>query len=205
MVVNNLGNVAQAMGEFEEARSYYQQCSRLFLSQNHMHGASTMLANAGRLATKQGDFAGAMALLQESLKLKREIGDVRGTAVALAGLADAAVSAQNPAPARQYLHEALTLATKSSDVPIILEIFAIASRYFHLQGQMQPAACFHAFILHHPATSEEVKQQAQKNKIHTPDTCDCHSENVANDTFLAIEKMTQKLLDLLETSPTKSR
>jgi len=204
MVVNNLGNTAQAMGDFHEARDYYQQCSRLFLSQNHMHGASTTLANAGRLAAKQGDFAGAMALLQESLKLKREIGDVRGTAVALAGLADAAVSANNPDAACQYLQEALTFATQSSDVTVTLEIFAIASRYFYLQGQMQPAAHFHAYILHHPATSEEVKQQAKKDKIRCPDASDCQPENMENDNLPAIEKMAQKLLDLLETTPVKS-
>ncbi|GAB4264722.1 MAG: BTAD domain-containing putative transcriptional regulator [Candidatus Promineifilaceae bacterium] len=204
MVVNNLGNTAQAMGEFEEARNYYQQCSRLFLSQNHIYGASTTLANAGRLATKQGDFAEAAALLQESLELKRKIGDVRGTAIALAGLADAAVSAHKPDVARPYLLEALTFATQSSDTTVTLEIFAISSRYFYLQGQTQLAAHFHAFILHHPATPEEVKQQATKAQNSTPDLRSSQAVNGKEGNFPPLEKMTQKLLDLLETKPAET-
>ncbi|NKQ35308.1 MAG: tetratricopeptide repeat protein [Chloroflexi bacterium] len=162
IALHNLGNLAQATGDYETSRNYYQQSAALFQANDYTQGAATASSNAGRLALQTGDFAEAERLLAEALRLKEQINDKRGMAVALVGLGAVAAETAELPQARAYLARGLALAQESGDVKLLLEGIVVTAVYAHRLGQPETAAELIAFVLNHPATAQEVRQQAEK-------------------------------------------
>ena len=108
------------------------------------------------------DYAAAEKLLVEALQLKEQINDERGMAVALVGLAAVAIETGELAQAQDYLARGLALAQKSGDVKLVLEGMVGTAVYTHHRHQPETAAALIAFVLNHPATAQEVRQQAEK-------------------------------------------
>ena len=169
MTLNNLGNLAQASGDFSAAHDYYLTCSRLFQMHDHVHGAATTLANAGRLARKLGNLDEATDLLQQSLTLKRQIQDSRGVAVALIGLADVAAASGASRNACACLAEGMAVAQQVGEVKLMLEALAV---WGSLRLQDEPEAVagarLLAFVAAHPATAQEVRDQANQSFASLP-------------------------------------
>ena len=162
MALHNLGNLAQATQDFDRAQMLYQQCGALFKTHNHVHGMATTSANAGRLALQMSEFEAAQQLLSEALALKEQINDERGMAVALVGLGAVAAATGELAQARQHLAQGLALAQKSGDVKLMLEGVVVTAVYAKNGNQSQTAADLVVYALGHPATVQEVRQQAEK-------------------------------------------
>ncbi|MCA9972969.1 MAG: tetratricopeptide repeat protein, partial [Anaerolineales bacterium] len=162
MSVNNLGNVAQAAGDYATAQAHYLACSAVFKKHNHVHGAATTLSNAGKLAIRLGDYAQAEALLAESLALKRELQDTRGAAVALSGLGEVSLASGALDDARAHMLEALRLADEAGDTKLVLEVLGGLGALAARQGEDETAVRRLQFVLGHPATSQEVREQAEQ-------------------------------------------
>ncbi|HFQ94493.1 MAG TPA: tetratricopeptide repeat protein [Anaerolineae bacterium] len=162
IALHNLGNLAQATGDYDSSLDYYQQCNALFQANDYTQGAATASANAGRLALQMGNYAEAEKLLAEALTLKEAINDIRGIAVALVGLGAVAAETGELGQARAYLARSLVLAQESGDVKLLLEGVVVTAVYAHRRSQPETAAALTAFVLNHPATAQEVRQQAEK-------------------------------------------
>jgi Tfp pilus assembly protein PilF len=164
MVLNNLGNLLQAQGNYQEAQGYYIQSSEIFKTQDHVHGAATTLGNAGKLAGRQGDYKLAEKLLSESLVLKRKINDQRGEAVALAGLGDVGLLVKDYSEAKTQFFNALKLAKQIGDAQLMLDILAAFALLADEQNQIELCGNLLSYILNHSGTPEEARQRVVKLK-----------------------------------------
>jgi len=104
--LNNLGNVARARGEYEEAEEYLQESLEIKREIGDRQGEATSLNNLGIVARVQGEYDEAREYYQESLEIAREIGDRRGEATSLNNLGWVARVRGEYDEAREYYESA---------------------------------------------------------------------------------------------------
>jgi hypothetical protein len=75
--------IAQAQGEYEEARGLYQQSLEIAEWLGDQSGRAATLHQLGRMAQNQGKYEEARGLYQQSLKIFERLGEQRGRAEAL--------------------------------------------------------------------------------------------------------------------------
>ena len=85
---NNLGVVAQTVGDWEQAATWFGECLDLYRALGLPRGTAIALSNLGYAAWHQGAYLRAATLTEESLALRRELGDREGTAIALSNLGE---------------------------------------------------------------------------------------------------------------------
>jgi tetratricopeptide (TPR) repeat protein len=107
-LLNNLGNMAFAQGDYSAAWALYKESLALGREMGDKWGTAMSLYNLGNVAFAQGDYSAARELQAESLMLAREIGDKSDMAYALfvLGLADLA---EHRPEAREYILHSLRL------------------------------------------------------------------------------------------------
>ncbi len=84
------GTLACRQGNFEGARSYYEESLAIHRCLRDKQGSANTLNGLGVVASEQEDHATARSLLEESLAIHRELGDNRGVAASLANLGEVA-------------------------------------------------------------------------------------------------------------------
>ena len=81
-----LGNLAYLQGDYEQARSLYQQSLLIQEQLGDLSGKASSLHQLGILAQNQGDYDQARSLYQQSLLIKEQLGNLSGKASSLGQL-----------------------------------------------------------------------------------------------------------------------
>jgi predicted ATPase/DNA-binding SARP family transcriptional activator/DNA-binding CsgD family transcriptional regulator len=90
--LDGLGWIAEPQGDYERARTAYEESLKLYRRSGDKSGVANALGDLGALALARGDYGQATSLLEESLTLHRELGsreDVIGILDSLGVLASA--------------------------------------------------------------------------------------------------------------------
>jgi len=85
---NNMGNLAQAQGEFDEALRHYRSALTLFAELDHLVGRVITISNLAAVFNAQRDWQAARDYLVQAVDLSTELGDQRSIATALHNLGD---------------------------------------------------------------------------------------------------------------------
>jgi predicted ATPase/DNA-binding SARP family transcriptional activator len=85
--LSGAGNIAHVWGDYEKARSYYQQALDLRRELKDTRGIAASLGSLGNIARQEQNLPEAWNLLEQSLELFRSVEDLRGAALTLGNLA----------------------------------------------------------------------------------------------------------------------
>ena len=107
--LNALGIVAKSHGDYEAARTYYQESLAIRKDIGLRAGIASVLTNLGSVAWSQGDLGAARSYYQDSLAFYKELGDRDGIASTLLGLGIVAASQGEFGAARAYYQNSLAL------------------------------------------------------------------------------------------------
>jgi non-specific serine/threonine protein kinase len=85
--VNNRGEVARVLGEYQQAHRYYEETEKLYRQADAKSDQARLIHTLAYIAQHEGDLETAQARFNESLESFLELGNKRGIAECLAGLA----------------------------------------------------------------------------------------------------------------------
>ena len=103
------GILAWKQGDYEAARSCYDESLSIRRALGDRQGVGAVLSNQGLLAYEQGDYALARACHEESLAIDRELGNRWGVAVSLIHVGSLALADGDTAAARTLYEESLAI------------------------------------------------------------------------------------------------
>jgi class 3 adenylate cyclase/tetratricopeptide (TPR) repeat protein len=119
-VTTDIGEIVRQLGDFTEARRWYDEALSLATTVRDRDAAlrarAQALKGAGTLAAQGGDNTTARALFEESLALRRELNDRQGTAALLSNLGVVAYYAGDYAAARSLDEEGLGVFREIGDL-----------------------------------------------------------------------------------------
>ncbi len=118
---NNLGVVADTLGDYDEALEWYGLALASSKRIGHVRGVASALVNLGVTFETLGRRDEAEAHYRESLETYREIGDVRGEAASLANLGHLAEARGAFADAKDFYEQSVALKRKLGD-PVITAV-----------------------------------------------------------------------------------
>ncbi len=84
--MNNLGNVYDSQGRWEDAIAQYEQSLEICRSLGDRHGEGQTLSNLGEVYQSQGRWEDAIAQYEQSLEINRSLGDRHGEGQSLSNL-----------------------------------------------------------------------------------------------------------------------
>jgi serine/threonine protein kinase/predicted ATPase len=113
--LNNLGEVMQAMGDFETANRLYSEAYALFKAANNRRGTAFTYNNLAGVHVMQGKYEEARAIYEETYRLNKEIGDRSGIGHSLSALGNVAFYLGDYVEARRYYQQSLELRRKMGD------------------------------------------------------------------------------------------
>jgi predicted ATPase/class 3 adenylate cyclase/Tfp pilus assembly protein PilF len=102
--LNGAGNLAFSQGEYEAARSLYEESLAVRRETGDRQGIAGSLGNLGNVAQQRGDHPAARSLHEECLAIQRELSNQQGIAMSLDNLGLVARQ-QGDFPAARSLHE----------------------------------------------------------------------------------------------------
>ncbi len=112
---NNLGEILQALGEFEAAQQLYEEAYGVFKQFRHRRGMAFSANNLAGCHTMRGEYEQAQALYRKAYQINREIGDRAGLGHSLSAMANIAIFEQNYRVALDYFKQALELRREIGD------------------------------------------------------------------------------------------
>ncbi|MBK8904763.1 MAG: tetratricopeptide repeat protein [Anaerolineaceae bacterium] len=104
-----LANMARAVGGFQQAIDYSQQCLALHRQTNNQNHIAASLNSLAVSHAELGQFEAAYILHEESLAIRRQLGDRRGIATTLVNLGFAAIGQGNYVAMKGFAQEALVI------------------------------------------------------------------------------------------------
>jgi predicted ATPase len=116
----NLGSVARAVGNHDEARHQFEASLATFSSEGDGSGEALALSRLGWLALDQGELEQARRWMEEAFAVYTSVGDVRGRHMVMLGLSRVAIEGGSPGRARRLLDEVQRAAREQSDQPAVL-------------------------------------------------------------------------------------
>jgi len=93
--LNNYGEVARALGDYERAEEFYRRTEALYTQADAKGDQARLVHTFGYIALHKRDYEDSKALFLQSLSDFQELGNHRGIAECLAGLAVLAVEQEN--------------------------------------------------------------------------------------------------------------
>ena len=114
--LDGLGWIAEPQGDYERARTAYEESLELYRSSNDKTGVANALGDLGSLALDRGDYKQATSLLEESLILHRELGSREGLIGVLDGLGVLASAKGEQEQSISFFSEALALSRGTGNV-----------------------------------------------------------------------------------------
>ena len=105
--LHQLGMIAQAQGEYAEARRLYQQSLEIKERLGDQGGKAATLHQLGMIAQDQGEYAEARRLYQQSLEIEERLGDQGGKASSLGQLGTIAYLQGDYVEARRLYQQSL--------------------------------------------------------------------------------------------------
>jgi predicted ATPase len=109
------GTTLYLMGDYSDARVYYQESIALQRAQGDDQYMAPTLANLANISFMQGDFTAALAYNEEALTLARAANDNARTMRILLNIADACLELSQEEKAQQCAEESRTLALVQGD------------------------------------------------------------------------------------------
>jgi tetratricopeptide (TPR) repeat protein len=110
-----LSEVAQTMGQNQEAHTALDECISLCSQENYASQLGVSLTNLGVLLNREGDFEAAQSTLEEALAIAIRISDLWGTGHALLSLGSINRFKQNYEAAIDYFERSLEVTLKIGD------------------------------------------------------------------------------------------
>lgn len=107
--LNLIGNVQYSLGDYTEAKKYYEESRTLFEKIGNKRGISNAINSLGSLHLVQGDYKTAQSLYEFSLRLSHEIEDKAGVARSLNNLGIIAAYSKDFDTARTHYGDALKI------------------------------------------------------------------------------------------------
>lgn len=160
--LNELGNIATALGDYAEAKQHYQTSYAIRESFEDPEGMALALNHLGKIAALQARYEEAAGLYRQSLALYRQINDRGGLATSLNGLGTNACALGNYAVAQGHLRQALQIAMDVQFVPLMLSVLISFGKLLLSIGQQEPGIELLAFVREHPASERETRNRAQE-------------------------------------------
>lgn len=161
-VLANLGMIALAMGDYRQAHAHFTALHAVRAAFGDQEGEATALRLLADVARLAGDFGEATTLYRRSLTILRRIDDRGGIATALGGLGSTAWAEGQRGEAIACYREALELARSIGYMPLTLRLLAHLGACCHEAGESTQGRLLLALCLHHPASSQEVKDLAER-------------------------------------------
>jgi predicted ATPase len=142
--LNGAGVLARQQGDYEAARTLYQESLSLYRQLANQSGVATVLNDLGIIATAQNDYPWARTLYEESLLIWRTLGHKQGIATSLIRLGIVAFWQGDYEKTRALCEASLAISRELNDqVGIILSLnglgevaralgdYALAGNYYH--------------------------------------------------------------------------
>jgi predicted ATPase/DNA-binding NarL/FixJ family response regulator len=162
------GNVARAIGNYEEAERHYRAGHALHEEFEASEGMAVALNHLGEIAVYQERHREAARLFRQSLELYRDLNDRGGLATCLKGLAQVAYVRQEFSTAGERFREALQIATEIAFWPLLCAIVVDVAALLSSLDRPALAVALLTLIRQHPAIQEEIsrraEQQLEKNR-----------------------------------------
>lgn len=113
--LGSLGNVAQNIGEWHEARSLFEQTLEISRRHGHKIWQGTALTCLGNVNRNIGDFEASRRYLEEAIAVTQESGNIVSGAIAIGSLGDLLVDLGDYEAAAPYLEQEVALQEKIGD------------------------------------------------------------------------------------------
>jgi DNA-binding CsgD family transcriptional regulator len=134
--LTNLGKVAYALGEYAEARWFFEQSLQTRVDLCDTRGVAISYNRLGDAAMALGNQVEAGRRYAQSLALLREIGNQWGMSESLINLGQLAATQSRAAAATRLLQEALRLALDTQSAPQVVTIMAAFAPIVRRAGQV---------------------------------------------------------------------
>lgn len=160
--LNELGNVAGALGDYTAAKGYYQASYLLREAFNDPEGMAVALNHLAEIARQQADYPVARQLYQQSLNTYQKINDRGGLATSLNGLARVAVAQGDYPTAQEQFQQALQIVTDIQFVPLTLSLLIGVGELLLRVGRTERGLELLSLAAAHPAGDYETKADVQR-------------------------------------------
>lgn len=159
--LNELGNVAFALGNTGAARQHYAAGYKIRREFEDPEGMAVALNHLGDVTRHQSDYQEAERLYDESLAISTRINNRGSAATALLGLAATCVARRDPAAARPLFRQALQLIQEGQFVGLFLSLMVELARLLTQEDAPERAASLLALVVAHPGSEPAARKQAQ--------------------------------------------
>jgi predicted ATPase/DNA-binding SARP family transcriptional activator/Tfp pilus assembly protein PilF len=158
--LNNQGTILQVLKQYEAAEELFLASLAICRHIGDRTGEAIALSNLGKVAYDLSDYEQALAYCEDGLSIGRETGDQWVLMSCLTNLGRTACAIDDDEAARAYLAEALKIAYETQTSLVQTEILTCLGVLFAKRGQRTRAAEILALTSQHPASEQDVKQQA---------------------------------------------
>lgn len=160
-ILISLGNIVQALEDYDQAREYYQKSYHIKETFSEQGGMAFALNCMARIAWLQADYAEAKRLFQQGHDLYQKVNDPGGLATSMLGLGDTALAQDDHTKAHADFCQALEIAVNIHWTPLILALLTAVSDLLQRQGNEEQAAELLSLVLNHPAAEPPTRARAQ--------------------------------------------
>jgi ATP/maltotriose-dependent transcriptional regulator MalT len=160
--LNELGNVACALGDYAAAKNHYQSSYALREEFGDPEGMALALNHLAEIALLQAAYTEAGQLYQRSLAFYRQINDRGGLATSLNGLACVAVAQGDYPAAQRQFQQALQIAAEIQFVPLILSVLVSVAELLFRAGRIERGFELLTLTGSHPAGDYQLKAKVRR-------------------------------------------
>jgi predicted ATPase/DNA-binding CsgD family transcriptional regulator len=160
--LNQLGNVAHALGDDTAAHGHYAASYALREEMDDPEGMAVALNHLGQIARLRGNESEAKQLYQRSLAIFQDIADPGGLMTSLAGLGGTMCGLGEYESAREYLQSGLEISLTKQLVPHTFTTLVHAGELLLRTGRRELGLEVLTVTLHHPASGREAQEHARQ-------------------------------------------
>ncbi len=159
--LNELGESARYLGDFQAAHDYYVRCTKISEEIGDRRLSAVSSNNLGYLTLQMGkNPSDAIPHYQKSLALFRQMHSDYGKFFGLRDLSRAYLIDNRVESARNHIDEALHLGIELNEPLLVLHLLPVIARYHVRTNWPNKAAQLCSIVLHHPSAEADVKQEA---------------------------------------------
>lgn len=153
-VLNNLGNRAWWLGDWDQAVSYYDRARKAFERLGAQVDAAVPLGNIGMILSEQGRLREAETYLRQALRISRAAGDRAGVAIALQLIGTVAAREGRFDEALRLLADARAMHVEDGERAAVVDVDAFIVECLVLRGDGRAALALATETLARAAEAE---------------------------------------------------